>query len=121
MAVVHICDRANTDKMNRHLLDIAASVSDGRHALVVLDGAGWHRSKALKIPASAAPLRLPPYSPELNPAETVFQFLKSRHFANQVFETADAVKEKVGAVWSDFTNSPDRIRTLGDRSWEELA
>jgi len=44
-----------------------------------------------------------------------------RRFANQVFETADAVKEKVGAVWSDFTNSPDRIRTLGARSWGELA
>ena len=107
--------------MNRHLLDIAAKVPDGRHAQVVLDGAGWHRSKALEIPASAALLRLPPYSPELNPVETVFQFLKLRHFTNQVFDTADAVKEKVGAVWSDFTNSPDRIRTLGARSWGELA
>jgi len=43
-------------------------------------------------------LRLPPCSPELNPVETVFQFLKSRRFASQVFETADAVKEKDGAV-----------------------
>ena len=68
--------------MNRHLLDIAAKVPDGRHALVVLDGAGWHRSKALEIPANVTLLRLPPYSPELNPVKIVFQFLKSRHFAN---------------------------------------
>ena len=121
VAVVHICDRTNTNQMNPHLLDIAASVPDGRHALVVLDGAGWHRSKALEIPANAALRRLPPYSPELNPVETVFQFLKSRHFASQVFETADAIKEKVGAVRSDFTNSPDRIRTLVARSRGELA
>ena len=121
MSAYNICDRAYTDEMNRHLLDIAASVPDGRHAPVVLDCAGWHCSKALEIPASAALLRLPPCSPELNPVETVFQFLKSRHFANQIFETADAVKEKVGAVRSDFTNSPDRIRSLGARSWGELA
>ncbi|MCY4459204.1 MAG: transposase [Albidovulum sp.] len=82
VAVGHICDRASTDEMNRHLLDIAASVPDGRHALVVLDGAGRHRSKGLEIPASVALRRLPPRSPELNPVETVFQFLKSRHFAN---------------------------------------
>ncbi|MCY4462238.1 MAG: transposase [Albidovulum sp.] len=66
--------------------------------MAVLDGAGWHRSKALEIPASVTLLRLPPCSPELNPVETVFQFLKSRRFASQVFETADAVKEKDGAV-----------------------
>ncbi|MCY4460488.1 MAG: winged helix-turn-helix domain-containing protein [Albidovulum sp.] len=93
---------ANTDEMNRHLLDIAAKVPDGRYALVVLDGAGWHRSKALEIPANVTLLRLPPYSPDMNPVETVFQFLKSRHFANQVFETADAV---VGAIWRLFGQS----------------
>ena len=102
VAVGHICDRANTDEMNRHLLDIAAKVPDDRHAPVVLDGAGWHRSKALEIPANVTLLRLPPYSPELNPVETVFQFPKSRHFANQVFETADAV---VGAIWRLFGQS----------------
>ncbi len=48
-------------------------------------------------------LRLPPCSPKLNPVETVFQFLKSRHIANQVFETTDTVKEKVGAARSQFT------------------
>ncbi|MCY4461727.1 MAG: IS630 family transposase [Albidovulum sp.] len=121
VAVGHIYDRTNTNQMNRHLLDIAASVPDGRHALAVLDGAGWHRSKALEIPANAALRRLPPYSPELNPVETVFQFLKSRHFASQVVETADAIKEKVGAVRSDFINSPDRTRTLVARSRGELA
>ena len=88
-AVGHVCGRANTDEMNRHLLDIGAMVDEGRHALVVLDGAGWHRSKSLEIPDNAALLRLPPYSPELNPAESVFQLLKAAHFANEVFETAD--------------------------------
>ena len=73
-------------------------------------------SRTLRSPGGAALRRLPPYSQELNPVETVFQFLKSCRFADKVFEATDAVKAKVGAVWSDFTESPDRIRTLGARS-----
>ena len=120
VAVGHVCDRANTQEMNRHLLDISVAVPDGRHALVVFDGAGWHRSKALECPKNVTVLRLPAYSPELNPVETVFQFLKARHFANQVFDTADAVKEKVAQVWKGFTTSSDRIRSLGHRSWARI-
>ena len=120
-AVGHVCGRANTQEMNRHLLDISAAVPQGRHALVVLDGAGWHRSKELECPDNVSMLRLPPYSPELNPVETVFQFLKARHFANQVFETAEEVKEKVAMVWKGFAASPDRIRSIGQRSWARLA
>ncbi len=119
-AVGHVCDRANTQEMNRHLLDIGAAVPDGRHALVVLDGAGWHRSRELDCPENVSVLRLPPYSPELNPVETVFQFLKARHFANQVFETAEAVTERVAEVWEGFAASPDRIRSIGHRSWARL-
>ncbi|MCY4462297.1 MAG: hypothetical protein OXC26_18175 [Albidovulum sp.] len=73
-------------------------------------------SRTLRSPGGAALRCLPPYSPELNPVKTVFQFPKSRRFANQVFDTIDAVKAKVGAVWSDVTKSPDRIRALGVRS-----
>ncbi len=112
-AVGHVCGRANTQEMNRHLLDIGAAVPDGRHALVVLDGAGWHRSRDLDCPENVPVLRLPPYSPEPDPVETVFRFLKARHFASQVFETAEAVTERVAEVWESFAASPDRIRSIG--------
>ena len=46
-------------------------------------------------PENVSVLQLPPYSPEINPVETVFQFLKARHFANQVFEITEAVSEMV--------------------------
>ena len=65
-------------------------------------------------------LRLPPYSPELNPVETVFQFLKQGNFANQVFATAEVVKDRVEEVWNDFARTPDRIASLGKRSWAKL-
>ncbi len=117
----HVCDRANTDEMNRHLADIGNAVPRGRHARAVLDGARRHRSKSLEIPDNVSLLRLPPYSLEPDPVETVFQFLKQGNFANQVFATAADVKDKVGTVWETFANTPDRISSLGRRSWARLA
>ncbi|MCY3875456.1 MAG: transposase [Rhodobacteraceae bacterium] len=106
--------------MNRHLVDIGSAVPLGRHALAVLDGAGWHRSKSLEIPDDVPLLRLPPYSPELNPVETVFQFLKRGNFANQVFATAEEVKDRVEKVWNDSARTPGRIASLGRRGWTRL-
>ncbi len=71
-AVGHVCGRASTAETDRHLREIGERVPAGKHALVVLDGAGRHRSKDLEIPDSVSLPRLPPYSPELNPVETVF-------------------------------------------------
>jgi len=119
-AIGHVCDRANTVEMNRHLKDIGAMVPKGHHALVIFDGAGWHRSRDLACPDNVSVLRLPPYSPELNSAENVFQFLKANHFANQVFETAEDVKTRVAAVWETFAGQAERIQSIGHRSWARV-
>ena len=57
--------------MNAHLAEIARTVAPGAHAVLVIDGAGWHSAKALTVPDNISLLRLPPYSPELNPVENV--------------------------------------------------
>ncbi len=101
-------------------MDVGSMVPRGRHALVVFDGAGWHWSKDLVCPDNVSVLRLPPYSQELNPAENVFQFLKSNHFANRVFETADEVKATVGKAWKDFAGQSERIKSIGHRSWAKV-
>ena len=54
-------------------------------------------------------LRLPPYSPELNPIETLFSVLKHGHFANRVFESAEHVRETVTQVWDAFTHKTGEI------------
>ncbi len=113
----HVCNRANTDEMNRHLVDIATAVPRGRHVLVVLDGAGWHRSKSLEIPDNVSPLRLSPYGPDPNPVETVFQFLEQDEFPKQVFATAEEVNDRVEKDWNDVARTPGRIASIGKRSW----
>ena len=72
------------------------------------------------MPDNVTLLHLPPYSPELNPVETVLQFLKHRNFANQVFATAEVAKDRVEEVRNDFTCTPDRVVSLGKRIWTKL-
>ena len=55
-----VLPRANTRAMNLHLAEIAATVDPGAHALVVFDGAGWHRGDELVVPENLTLLKLPP-------------------------------------------------------------
>jgi len=119
-AVGHVCDKANAREMNRHLRDVGKELPEGKHAVMILDGAGWHRSKDPEIPPNVSLLRLPPYSPELNPIETLFAVLKHGHFANRVFESAEHVRETVIQVWNTFTRKTDEIMRITRRDWAQL-
>ena len=72
---------ANTEAMNLHLAEIARTVAPGAHAVLVLDGAGWHGGKDLAVPDNITLLTLPPYAPELNPVENVWQYLRGNKLA----------------------------------------
>jgi DDE superfamily endonuclease len=64
---------ANTEAMTKHLEEIAKAVSPGAHGILVLDGAGWHGSHALAVPENITLMPLPPYAPELNPVENIWE------------------------------------------------
>ena len=66
----------NTDRMSQFLQGLSSMLGTDDLAIVVLDNAGWHRAKALKIPQNLVLLPLPSYSPELNPSETLWQWLR---------------------------------------------
>jgi transposase len=63
--------------------------------LLVMDGAGWHRSKDLVIPANIEIQFLPPYSPELNPVERFWEHIKRYTIRNQIYNTLDGIKDAV--------------------------
>jgi transposase len=60
--------------------------------VMILDGAGWHQAKDLKVPANLRLLSLPPYSPELNPVEHLWEEIREKYFHNKVFESLDALE-----------------------------
>jgi len=112
---------ANAVMMNLHLTEISATVVDGAHAVLVVDGAGWHKiGGTLRVPSNITLLLLPPYSPELNPVENVWAYLRGNKLSNRVFDSYDAIVEACCDAWNWLTAQPERINTVGTRSWAKV-
>jgi len=103
--------------MQLHLDEIARAVAPGAHAVVMLDQAGWHMSAKLDIPGNITLLPLPPRSPELNPAENVWQFLRDNWLSNRVFDTYDDILDHCCDAWNKLIDQPWRIMSIGLRGW----
>ena len=112
---------ANTDTMSAHLAEIGRRVSPGAHAILVLDGAGWHSSRNLAVPANITLLTLPPYSPELNPIENIWQFLRQNHLANRVFESYDSIVAACCDAWNALIATPERVASITSRHWAQVS
>ena len=109
---------ANRQAMNEHLKEISAQVAPGAHALLVCDGAGWHqRGPKLIVPDNITLLSLPPYSPELNPMENVWDYLRQNKLCAQVWNTYDEIVEASQKAWRFLVSDPERIRSIGHRKW----
>ena len=78
-----------------HLNKIAKAVAHGAHAMLIVDGAGWHGAKCLQVPDNITLVKLPPYSPEMNPMENVWAYLRSNKLAIPVFDTYEKILENV--------------------------
>jgi transposase len=107
--------------MNLHLLEISRHVAPGAHAIVVLDGAGWHKiGGRLHVPDNISLLPLPSYSPELNPVENIWQFLRQNQLSNRVFDTYTTIVDACCDAWNALTATPDRITSIAARSWASV-
>jgi len=89
-----VANMMNTENMNLFLQQISDRYPDD-HVLMVVDGAGSHRSKELRIPTNVHLLHLPPYCPELNPVEHLWDYAREKACANRYFENLDNVVERV--------------------------
>lgn len=85
---------AGTEAMNAHLAEIGRTVAPGAHAILVLDGAGWHGASGLIVPDNLSLVTLPPYAPELNPIENVWACLRGNKLAITAFDSYDAIVAK---------------------------
>lgn len=87
------------------------------HILRVLDGAGWHRSLPLEVPPNMALLPLPPYVPELNPVEHLWDEIREKHFHNRVFDSLENLEDQLVAALCVTVQAPDRVRSIVAWSW----
>ena len=107
MGTALVLPHANAEAMSLHLAEISRHVAAGAHAVVVRDGAGWHQTGGrLQVPGNISLLRLPPYSPELNPQENVWQYLWQNQLSNRVFADYDAIVEACCTAWNALMAMP---------------
>jgi transposase len=112
---------ANTWTMNLYLKDFSKHLPKNVHALIVMDGAGWHNTKALEIPGNVSILLLPPYSPELNPAELIWRQLRQRKLSNRIYATIDDLEVAVDEAWLWISARHKEISSLCLFPWIKSA
>jgi hypothetical protein len=116
-----VLPQVSAEAMNLHLAEISTQVAPNAHALVLLDGAGWHQQGGrLKIPGNLTLLPLPPYAPELNGAESLWEYLRGNRLSHKVWDSHDAIVEDCSAAWRDLAASPERIKSLASRDWASV-
>jgi hypothetical protein len=116
--------------MGLHLAEISRHVTPDAHAILVLDGAGWHGAANLAIPDNLTLLPLPPYSPELgahrdqrsrwgpmNPVENVWQYLRQNQLSLRVWPDYPAIVETCCQAWNALMAMPDRVASITRRDW----
>jgi transposase len=103
--------------MTLHLAEIATEIAPGKHAVLLLDQAGWHMSRNLVVPATITLMPLPPKCPELNPVENVWQFLRDNWLSNRVFQSYDNLVDHCCEAWNRLVDQPWKIMSIGMRDW----
>ena len=107
----------NTAAMNLHLKEISALIAPGSHAIIIVDQAGWHFSKGLVVPDNITLLPLPPKSPELNPVENIWQFMRDNWLSNRVFTSYNDIIDHCCFAWNRLIDEPWTIMSIGLRNW----
>jgi transposase len=112
-----VLPKANAEAMNLPLEEISRKVAAGAHAALILDGAGYHHKAALEVPENITLVPLPAYSPELNPVENIWEYLRGNKLANTFFETYDEIVDKTCQAWMFFANDKHRVASITSCDW----
>lgn len=103
-----ILPNVDTDCMNIFLKELAEHL-DNKKIILIIDGAGWHKSKNLRVPNNIILMFLPPYSPELNPIERLWLYIKKHVLNNKVYNNIEELKNSL----CDFITNID-IATIAN-------
>ncbi len=100
----------NTGTMSVFLRMVSEALGPREHAVLIMDQAGWHKAKKLVVPDNITVLYLPPYSPELNPVERLWAYLRSHYLSNRAYEGYDHLLAAGAEAWQKLT--PELLRSV---------
>lgn len=102
----------DTRVVNLFLEELATQIPDGVHAILIWDQAGYHVSHELRIPENVSLLHLPSYSPELNPMENLWHYLRSHYWSNRIYPDYLALLDAATIAWRTLCLHPARITSI---------
>ena len=108
---------ANTEAMQHHLDEISRHVAEDAHGVILMDRAGWHTTPKLDLPQNLTIILLPSRSPELNPVENIWQYIRQNWLSNRVFDGYDAILDAGCEAWNKLLSQPNTITSIGMREW----
>lgn len=88
-----VLPEASTNAMQIYLDKFAETIAPDEHIVMVMDQAGWHGAKALNVPDSITIELLPARSPQLNPVERVWLYLKQKYLSHRLLDDYDAIQD----------------------------
>lgn len=101
----------NTEMMNLFLENLSKDFIDNE-IIMQEDGAGWHRSKDLKIPDNIHFIIQPPYSPEVNPTEHIWDEIREKYLHNRIFNSIEETMEKICFGLNDLVSKPEYVKSM---------
>ncbi len=102
----------NTKIINEFLALFARSLPADEHAVMIWDGAGFHTSGQLRVPENITLVKLPAYSPELNPIENLWHYLKSHFWSNRAYQDYEALEQAAVDAWRKVALDTELIKSV---------
>jgi transposase len=113
-----VINTVSKEAMEEHLKAVSKRIPEDRHCVMIMDRAPWHRS--LTVPENISTIYLPPYSPELNPHENIWEYLKNNFLSNKVFEDLEHISKACCDAWNKLTSETGRITSIATRAWAQF-
>lgn len=115
-----ILPHANTESMNLFLKELSSVIKPDRHVALIVDNAGWHKGNNLIIPSNITLIPLPPYSPELNAMEQIWEWIKSHYLSNQCYADYQEIIDQACFAWNKLRLNIELIKSIMHRQWVNL-
>src|SRR5262245_11052757 len=112
-----VLPEVNAATMEIFLDGFGASLPPDTHAVLLLDRAGWHGEKALRRRDNITLMPLPSYSPQLNPTENVFQYLRENFLSHRVLDDYEAVVDAASRAWNRLRQETGRLKSICSFPW----